>query len=125
MLSVASGCTYSVAHLDYRAHPDLRAVRLWTSRKDAQGPGNLGSVEASRGGWVDCDGMATATTLALLDDARAMGGDGVVATRYENPFHWAGRPRCRRNWVLLGHMTVYAIGLAVKGAPETSRTPAP
>jgi hypothetical protein len=49
-----------------------------------------------------------------------MGGTGVVATRYQNPAHWAGRPRCRRNWVFLGHMTVHATGLAVKTADTST-----
>jgi hypothetical protein len=112
----AAGCTYTVARLDYARHPELRNVRLWTSRHDAQVP-NLGGVEASEGGWAGCDRMATAAALTLLTDARAMGGDGVAATRYQNPAHWAGRPRCRRNWFLLGHTTVRAIGIAVKDTP--------
>jgi hypothetical protein len=115
---VLAGCTYSVARLDYRTYPELGAVRMWTSRQDVKGP-NLGSVEATRSGWTDCDAMATATTLDLLEQARAVGGDGVAATRFQNPSHWAGRPRCRRNWVLLGHMTVHAIGIAVKNSPGT------
>ncbi len=123
-LMVTTACTYSVARLDYRGHPELRAVRLWASRRDAAVP-NLGPVEASRGGWTDCDGMATGATLDLLEEARVRGGDGVIATRYQNLAHWAGRPRCRRNWVLLGHMTVCAIGLAAKGAPSLPSEPAP
>jgi hypothetical protein len=111
-----ASCTYSVARLDYRAHPELQAVQLWANRKDVDVP-NLGPVEASRGGWIDCDGMATAVTLDLLEEARARGGVGVVATRYYQMAHWAGRPRCRRNWVFLGHMTVRAIGLAAKAEP--------
>lgn len=116
-LVVTTGCTYSVARLDYERHPELQAVRLWSSKKDVPANG-LGPVEATRGGWTGCDTMATDATLQLLQDARAMGGAGVVATRFQNPAHWAGRPRCRRNWVLLGHMTVHAIGTAVKTPPD-------
>jgi hypothetical protein len=119
LATLAFGCTYSVARLDYARHPELRNVRLWTDRHDAEVP-NLGTVEAREGGWVGCDQMATAATLSLLDDARAMGGTGVVATRYYNPAHWAGHPRCRRNWVFLGHMTVWAQGVAVKELPGNS-----
>jgi uncharacterized protein YbjQ (UPF0145 family) len=115
-----TGCTYTVAHLDYARHPELQSVRLWTDRQDAR-VANLGDVDANEGGWTDCDAMATAAALRLLDDARAMGADAVVATRFQNNSHWAGRPRCRRNWVLLGHMTVRATGIAVKDVP-TSRT---
>jgi hypothetical protein len=64
--------------------------------------------------------MATDATLALLSDARAKGGVGVGDTRYDNPAYWAGHPRCRRNWMLLGYMTVRARGYAVK---ETRHSP--
>src|SRR5262245_34047226 len=117
-----AGCTYSSARLNYREHPELEAIRYWAGRKDAQGP-NVGPVEASRGGWLGCDEMATAATLDLLEDARVMGGNAVVATRYQVPFHWAGRPQCRRNWLLLGHMTVRVCGYAQKidgGSPGSA-----
>jgi hypothetical protein len=110
------GCTYSTARLDYARHPELRSVRLWADRSDAKVP-NLGTVESHESGWVGCDRMATRATLRLLDDARARGGSGVAATRYYQMAHWAGRPRCRRNWVLLGHMSVRAVGLAVQTDP--------
>lgn len=115
-LLAACGCTYTIARLDYEGHPELRAVRYWTGKHDMKVPA-IGPVEADEGGWLDCDAMVTRATLKLLDDARRMGGNGVAATRYENPFHMAGRPRCRRNWVLLGHMTVRASGLAVPELP--------
>ncbi len=111
---VASGCTYSVAQLDYERHPELHAVRMWNVDPAPDGVTNLGLVEAERAGWTGCDAMATDATLALLVDARAKGGARVVETRYENPAYWAGHPRCRRNWMLLGYMTVRTRGYAVK-----------
>ena len=119
-----SGCTYTRARLDYDRHSELQAVRYWTGKQDARGPGTIGVVEAYEGGWLDCDGMATKATLSLLADARRMGGNGVVGIRYENAFHMAGRPRCRRNWVLLGHMTVRATGVAVREAPTGTKSTA-
>jgi len=114
--TLVSGCSYSVARLDYERHPELHAVRMWNVDPTPDGATNLGLVEADRAGWTDCDAMATDATLELLGDARAKGGVGVAETRYDNPAYWAGHPRCRRNWVLLGYMTVRARGYAVKDA---------
>ena len=116
LVTVASGCSYSVARLDYERHPELHAVRMWNVDPEPDGVTNLGLVEADRAGWTGCDAMATDATLALLSDARAKGGVGVAETRYDNPAYWAGHPRCRRNWMLLGYMTVRARGYAVKDA---------
>lgn len=126
-LTVGSGCTYSVARLDYERHPELHAVRMWNVDPTPDGVTNLGLVEADRAGWTDCDTMATDATLALLSDARAKGGVGVAEARYDNPAYWAGHPRCRRNWMLLGYMTVRARGYAVKDprpSPTAGRKPA-
>ena len=112
LLPLATGCTYSAARLDYAAHPDLRNVRLWKVDSSATGA-NLGPVEAQRGGWTGCDAMATDATLELLNDARAMGGMRVEETRYENAAYWSGYPHCKRNWALLGYMTVRTSGVAV------------
>jgi len=120
LATVASGCTYSPARLDYEGHPELHAVRMWNVDPEPRGVTKLGLVEADRGGWTGCDAMATDVTLKLLSDARAMGGASVVGTRYENPAYWVGDPRCQRNWALLGYMTVRAHGYAVK---ETRHSP--
>jgi len=114
LATLAPGCTYSVARLDYERHPELHAVRMWNVDPEANGVTKLALVEADRAGWTGCDAMATDATLKLLTDARAMGGTSVVETRYENPAYWAGHPRCRRNWMLLGYMTVRTRGYAVK-----------
>jgi hypothetical protein len=116
LATLASGCTYSPARLDYQGHPELHAVRMWNVDPEPSGVTKLGLVEADRGGWTGCDAMATDATLKLLSDAHAMGGAGVVETRYENPAYWVGDPRCQRNWALLGYMTVRARGYAVKDA---------
>ena len=120
LATVASGCTYSPARLDYEGHPELHAVRMWNVDLEPRGVTKLGLVEADRGGWTGCDAMATDATLKLLNDARAMGGASVVETRYENPGYWAGHPRCQRNWALLGYMTVRARGYAVKDTRHSS-----
>jgi hypothetical protein len=125
--TLVSGCSYSVARLDYERHPELHAVRMWNVDPTPDGATNLGLVEADRAGWTDCDAMATDATLELLGDARAKGGVGVAETRYDNPAYWAGHPRCRRNWMLLGYMTVRARGYAVKDphpSPTAGRKPA-
>jgi hypothetical protein len=114
-LAIATGCTYSTARLDYERHPELRSVRMWSGESSAAGAGKLGPVEANRGGWTGCDAMATDATLELLTDARAMGGASVAETRYEDVAYWSGHPRCKRNWALLGRMSVRAQGVAVKG----------
>lgn len=114
LATLAAGCTYSPASLDYEGHPELHAVRMWNVDHEPTGVTKLGMVEADRGGWRGCDAMATDTTLKLLNDARAMGGAGVAETRYENPGYWAGHPSCQRNWALLGYMTVRARGYAMK-----------
>jgi hypothetical protein len=116
LAALASGCTYSPARLDYEGHPELHAIRMWNVDPVPGGVTKLGLVEADRGGWTGCDAMATDATLELLSDARAIGGAGVVETRYENPAYWVGNPRCQRNWALLGYMTVRARGYAVKDA---------
>jgi hypothetical protein len=114
LAALAAACTYSTASLDYQGHPELHAVRMWNVDHESPGVTKLGLVQADRSGWTGCDAMATDATLKLLNDARAMGGAGVVETRYENPGYWAGHPRCQRNWALLGYMTVRANGYAVK-----------
>jgi len=114
LVPLATGCTYTAARLDYAAHPELRNVDLWKVDSSATGLTNLGPVEAQRGGWTGCDAMATDATLELLNDARAIGGARVVETRYENAAYWSGYPHCKRNWALLGYMTVRTSGVAVK-----------
>ena len=118
LVPLATGCTYTAARLDYAAHPDLRNVRLWKVDSSATGA-NLGPVEAQRGGWTGCDAMATDATLELLNDARAMGGMRVEETRYENAAYWSGYPHCKRNWALLGYMTVRTSGVAVKDTRQS------
>src|SRR5262249_49798379 len=78
LATLAAACTYSTASLDYAAHPELHAVRMWNVDHDPPGVTKLGLVQADRGGWKDCDAMATDVTLKLLNDARAMGGASVV-----------------------------------------------
>lgn len=119
LATLATGCTYSAARLDYAAHPELRSVRLWKVDSTADGATNLGPVEAQRGGWTGCDAMATDATLELLNDARARGGVRVEETRYENAAYWSGYPHCKRNWALLGYMTVRTSGLAVKDTRQS------
>jgi hypothetical protein len=114
LATLVSGCTYSAARLDYEHHPELHAVRMWNVDPEVGAVTKLGLVEADRGGWTGCDAIATDATLELLSDARAIGGAGVVETRYESPAYWTGHPRCQRNWALLGYMTVRARGDAVK-----------
>ena len=118
LVPLATGCTYSAARLDYAAHPELRNVRLWKVDSSATGA-TLGPVGAERGGWTGCDAMATDASLELLSDARAMGGARVEETRYENAAYWSGYPHCKRNWALLGYMTVRTSGVAVKDTRQS------
>jgi hypothetical protein len=119
LATLTTGCTYSTARLDYERHPELRSVRLWKVDSALPGGTNLGPVEAQRGGWTGCDAMATDATLDLLNDARARGGARVDETRYESAAYWSGYPHCRRNWALLGYMTVRTSGVAVKDTRQS------
>jgi len=119
LATLVTGCTYSAATLDYERHPELHSVRLWKVDSSLSGATNLGQVEAERGGWTGCDAMATDATLELLHDARARGGARVEETCYENAAYWSGHPRCKRNWGLLGYMTVRTRGMAVKESHQS------
>jgi len=118
LATLVTGCTYTAAQLDYERHSELRSVRLWKVDSSLSGT-TLGQVEAERGGWTGCDAMATDATLELLSDARARGGIGVAETCYENAAYWSGHPHCKRNWALLGYMTVRTRGMAVKDTRQS------
>ena len=113
-----SGCFYAHADVRYREHPELANVRLASGKRQRQAPTppNLGMVQVNEAGWTSCDNVVNRALTDLLADARAMGGTGVVETRFLGRFTWIDRPVCRITpFSLWLRKSVAVQGLAVKG----------
>lgn len=90
---LALGCGYAHGSIDYSAHPRLRNVTLYTGEPDPRGE-DVATVEASHEGDGSCTEVAQVALQELLDDAEAVGADGVKDVRFRGRWHWMGRVVC-------------------------------
>jgi len=89
-----AGCLYTSGSVSYAQSPELRTVRLYTGKPDPEGE-SLGAVEVIRRGYRNCSELGTEALVALLGEAKALGGTGVKDVKFRGRFHWTGRVVCR------------------------------
>jgi hypothetical protein len=91
---LVAGCGYSRGSIDYNANPELRNVRLYTGNPDPLGE-DLPTVEVFAEGKKDCSAVASEALSNLLEQADALGGEGVKDVKFRGRWHWMERVVCR------------------------------
>ncbi|MDX1648558.1 MAG: hypothetical protein R3263_01770 [Myxococcota bacterium] len=114
LFAVVVGCSYSHGRIDYSESPELRNVRLYTGRPDPTGV-ELADLETVHEASGSCSEVAVQALNDLVEDARAIGADGVKDVKFRGRWHWMGRVVCRPE---LGGKSVRVRGTAYREAAD-------
>lgn len=113
-LCFATACAgYRVATTNFRSHPELRNVRLYSGEPDARGE-ELAQVSAEYSGRGSCQDATSRVMTDLLAEARALGGNAVKDVRFKGRYNWQGRLACKGGGSQTSSVFAQAIGTAVR-----------
>ncbi len=110
LASLTSGCAYKIGAIRYADHPELRAVSLYNGEEDKRGQ-DVAVVERRLEERGDCSDVAAKGLGGLMEEAKALGADGVKDVKFRGKWNWMGRVVCRPEW---SGLSVWVRGMAFK-----------
>ena len=110
LVSLTSGCAYSHGEIRYTDHPELRSVYLYNGEEDKRGQ-DVAVVERRLEERGDCSDVAAKALGGLMEEAKALGADGVKNVKFRGKWNWMGRVVCRPEF---SGSSVWVRGMAFK-----------